>query len=68
MPQAEYAKGTRQGGVWTFTSELDLGGGKKAQSRFTITETSPTTYAAKWELAEGGAMATLMEGKGIKVK
>ena len=42
-------------------------GGKMVKSRYTINQTSPTSYTFKWEMqGEDGAWQTIMEGKSTK--
>ena len=66
MPDAEMATGTKSGNVWTWTSKMDTGG-KSMQSRFVITEESPSTHSFKWEMSEDGkAWKTVMTGKSTK--
>jgi hypothetical protein len=66
MPDAEMAVGTKSGNVWTWTSEMDMGG-KTIHSRFVITEESPTMHSFKWETSEDGkSWKTTMTGKSTK--
>jgi hypothetical protein len=66
MPDAELAAGTRSAKGWAFTSTMDMGG-KKIHSRFTITDTSPTVHAVKWEVSEDGkTWKLIMEGTSTK--
>jgi hypothetical protein len=66
MPDAETATGTLSGDTWTWTSKMEMGG-KTFQSRFTLTETSPTVHTFKWESSEDGrSWKTVMEGKSTK--
>ena len=66
MPDAELATGTRSAKGWTFTSTMDMGG-KKIHSRFTMTDTSPTVHAVKWEVSEDGKnWKPIMEGTSTK--
>ena len=60
------AKGQVSGKTWTWTGE-DKMGGKLMHSRYTIVETSPTSYTFKWEMSEDGkTWNTIMEGKSTK--
>ena len=60
------ANGTVSGNTWTWTGE-DKMGGKTIKSRYTITLTSPTTQAFKWETSEDGkTWTTAAEGKSTK--
>ena len=54
MPDSEYAAGTKTATGWTWTSTMDMGGGKKLHSRFVIVEKSPTVMAYTWEMSEDG--------------
>jgi hypothetical protein len=66
MGMAELSTGTKSGSAWTFSAESNIGG-QKFKSRYTITETSPTSYTFKWETsADGTKWATLIEGKASK--
>ena len=57
------AKGSLSGSVWTWNGEDKLGG-KLVKSRYTITQTSPSVYAFKWEVSEDGkTWNAVMEGK-----
>ena len=57
------AKGTLSGSVWSWNGEDKLGG-KLIKSRYTITQTSPSAYAFKWEVSEDGkTWNAVMEGK-----
>jgi uncharacterized protein DUF1579 len=53
MGQADSGKGTLDGKTWTFLSEERVGD-KLIHSRYTMTETSPSAYTAKWEMSEDG--------------
>jgi hypothetical protein len=62
------AKGTLSGNTWTWHGE-DKIAGKTIHSRYTVVETSPTSYTFKWETSEDGkTYATIMEGKSTKSK
>ena len=66
MPDAEMAIGTKSGNVWTWTSQMDMGG-KTIHSRFVITEDSPTMHSFKWETSEDGkSWKPTMTGKSTK--
>ncbi len=60
--------GTLKGNVWTYTSTAKMKG-KTMESRWVMTENSPTAYTFKWEMKdEKGNWATLAEGKSTKAK
>ncbi len=62
------SKGTLEGDTWTWNSEEKMGG-QTMKQRFTVKQLSPTSYSFKFEMAPQGAeLATVMEGKGTKVK
>jgi hypothetical protein len=62
------AKGTLADKTWTWMGE-DKMGGKTIHSRYTIVETSPTSYTFKWESSEDGkTYTTIAEGKSTKAK
>jgi hypothetical protein len=66
MGEAEQAKGTLEGNIWTWTNEQKMQG-KLMRGRFTVKTTSPTTYDFKFEMApEAGDWSTVMEGKATK--
>ncbi len=66
MDMATVPRGTVQDGTWVYNDESKMGG-KMVKSRYTINETSPTSYTFKWELlGEDGAWQTLFEGKSTK--
>ena len=68
MGMSELSTGNKSGSTWTFGSTSYFGG-QSFKSRFTIVETSPTSYTFKWESsADGTKWATLMEGKSTKAK
>ncbi len=68
MGEAEAAKGTLDGGTWTWTSEQTMGG-KVMKSRFIMKETSATSYTFKFDMAPAnGEWSTIMEGKATKTK
>jgi hypothetical protein len=67
MPDAEEATGSVSGNTWTWTSKMDLDGGKSISSRFTLVENSPTVHNMKWEISEDGkAWKVVMEGTTTK--
>jgi hypothetical protein len=60
------ATGKVDGKTWTWNGADNMGG-KTIHSRYTITETSPTSYTFKWETSEDGkTYATIAEGKSTK--
>jgi hypothetical protein len=62
----ELSTGTKSGDTWTFTATSTYGG-QTFQSRYTIVETSPTSYTFTWESSpDGTKWSTLMEGKATK--
>jgi Protein of unknown function (DUF1579) len=66
MGEAESARGTLEGNIWTWTNEMKMEG-KVIRGRFTVKTTSPTAYDFKFEMApEGGDWTTVMEGKATK--
>ena len=66
MAMATVSRGTTQDGTWVCNDEAKMGG-KMVKSRYTIKETSPTSYTFKWEMLGGdGSWQTLMEGKTAK--
>lgn len=68
MGMTDSGKGTVDGKTWTFTSEEKMGG-KLIHSRYTMTETSPTAYTAKWDMSEDGQnWTTAMEMKAVKAE
>jgi hypothetical protein len=59
-------RGTEKDGTWVYDDESRLGG-KAVRSRYTITETSPTSYSYKWEtLGEDGAWQTILMGNSTR--
>jgi Protein of unknown function (DUF1579) len=65
--EAVHATGQFDGKVWTWTSDLNMGG-KTMKSHFILTETSPTAYTFKFEVSEdGNNWATVVDGSGTKV-
>jgi hypothetical protein len=66
MVMASVPRGTVQAGTWVYDDEAKMGG-KMVKSRYTIKETSPTSYTFKWEMqGEDGAWQAVMEGKSTK--
>ena len=60
------ATGSVSGKTWTWNG-TDKMGGKTIHSRYTIVETSPTSYTFKWETSEDGkTWNTIAEGKSTK--
>lgn len=57
--------GTKQGTTWTWTFSPTIKG-QKIQGRFTLVETSPTSYTFKEELEQSGKWTTTAEGKSTK--
>ncbi len=67
MTMANVPKGTFTNGTWVFTDESRMAG-KTVRSRYTIRETTPTSYAFTWEIqGEDGRWSTVMDGKQTKV-
>ncbi len=66
MAMATVPRGTLEGGTWVYNDETKMGG-KMVKSRYTIKDTTPTSYTFRWELlGEDGAWQTVMEGKATK--
>jgi len=66
MGESEKASGSRDGKTWTYTTDSMMGG-KSVKGRYTMTETSPTSYDFKMESSEDGkTWSALMEGKTSK--
>ncbi len=66
MIMASVSQGTVKDGTWTYTSSSNVGG-RMIESRFTMNETSPTSYEFSWEmLQEDGTWVKIMEGKAAK--
>jgi hypothetical protein len=62
----ELSKGQKKGNVWTFTATSNFAG-QTFQSRYTLTETSPTSYTFKWEASQDKkTWAVALEGKATK--
>jgi hypothetical protein len=65
--EAVHATGTFDGKVWTWTSEMNMGG-NSMKGHFILTETSPTAYTYKFEMSQdGNNWAPVMDGTGTKV-
>lgn len=61
-------EGTQNGKAWTYTSSMKMKD-KVIKSRYMITESSPTEYSFKWEMAdEKGNWMTMAEGRSTKAK
>ena len=55
-------KGTRDGKTWIYNDDSEMG-----KSRYTIVQTSDTSYSFKWEWeGEDGQWMIIMEGKSSK--
>lgn len=68
MGTADSGKGTLNGKTWTFLSDEKMGD-KLIHSRYTMTETTPAAYAAKWEMSEDGQnWTTAMEMKAARAE
>jgi hypothetical protein len=66
--EKELSTGTVEGDTWTWNADSKLGG-KTVGTRFTIMETSQTSYTMKFEVAsDEGGWQTIMEGKAVKTK
>jgi hypothetical protein len=66
MGTSELAKGAKSGKTWTFTSKSYMEG-QAFNSRYTIVETSPTSYTFKWDTSSDGTKwSTMMEGTTTK--
>ncbi|HKR33455.1 MAG TPA: DUF1579 family protein [Steroidobacteraceae bacterium] len=63
---ADYSKGQKSGKTWSFGSKSEMNG-KPFHSRYTMVESSPTSYTYKWDMSEDGTKwTTVMEGKSTK--
>jgi hypothetical protein len=68
MGTTDSGRGTLNGKTWTFLSDEKMGD-KVIHSRYSMTETTPSTYAAKWEMSEDGQnWTTAMEMKAAKTE
>ena len=66
MAMTTVPTGKLDGKTWVYNDESMMGG-TKVKSRYTIVETSDTTYTFKWEVqGQDGQWMTVMEGKGKK--
>jgi hypothetical protein len=66
MGMGDYSKGSKSGNTWTFNSKSQMNG-QPFHSRYTMVETSPTSYNFKWETSpDGSKWTTAMEGKSTK--
>jgi hypothetical protein len=66
LGSAELSTGTKTGDTWTFTSD-SVFGGMSFKSKYTIVESSPTSYTFKWEMSQDGTKwATVVEGTAKK--
>ena len=66
MPAGESATGTVQGNTWTWTGQSKMEG-KVIKNRYTMKETSPTSYTFKFETStDGKTWTAVMEGKDTK--
>jgi len=60
-------RGTVTGADWVYEDESTMGG-KQIKSRYALTQTSPTEYTFRWQMADDkGAWVTLMEGVSRKM-
>jgi hypothetical protein len=66
MPDSEMAVGGKSGNTWTWTNTMTIEG-KTIQSRFILTEASPTSYTGKWEMSmDGTTWNPVFEAKATK--
>jgi len=66
MGENEKASGSVNDKTWTYTNESNMGG-KMIKGRYTMTETSPTSYDFKMETSEDGkTWGQMMQGKVTK--
>jgi hypothetical protein len=67
MGEAEHSTGNVNDKTWTWTNENDMGG-QKFTGRFTLVQTSATSYNMKYEYSTdgGGTWKLIMEGTGTK--
>jgi hypothetical protein len=66
MTMASVPHGTVEGNTWTYTDE-SMVEGQIIKSRFTMKETSPTSYEFWWDmLQEDGSWSKIMEGSAKK--
>ena len=66
MDMTTVPRGTVQGDTWVYNDQSRMGG-RMVTSRYTIKQSSATSYTYKWEtLGEDGAWQTLIEGTSTK--
>lgn len=66
MGENEHASGSVDGKTWTYTNESVMNG-KTIKGRYTMTETSPTSYDFQMETSENGkTWGQMMNGKVTK--
>jgi hypothetical protein len=66
LGSSELSAGVKSGTTWTFTAE-SVFGGMAFKSRYTLVETSPTSYTFKWDMSQDGTKwATVVEGTAKK--
>ena len=56
-------QGKIDGKTWVYDDESEMGG-VKMKSRYTVVETSESTYTFKWEVQGPEGWMTVMQGKG----
>jgi uncharacterized protein DUF1579 len=62
----ELSHGQKKGSTWIYTATSNIEG-KQFQSRYTIVETSPTTYTFTWEMStDKKTWSVALEGKATK--
>ena len=63
LGQAQVATGSRAGNTWTFAGENDIGG-RTMKTRYTVVETSPSSYTFQFEAStDGTTWTTVMDGR-----
>jgi hypothetical protein len=66
MGTAEISTGSKKGNTWSFSANSTVNG-QAFRSRYTVVESSPTSYTFKWETSpDGSKWSTLMEGTSTK--
>lgn len=66
LGMSDWSKGSKDGNTWTFASKSQMGG-QTMHSRYTMTETSPTSYTFRWDTSpDGSKWSTVMEGKSTR--
>ncbi|HET7216425.1 MAG TPA: DUF1579 family protein [Vicinamibacterales bacterium] len=66
MGTSELSHGQKKGTTWIFTATSYMEG-KQFESRYTIVETSPSSYTFKWEMStDKKTWAVALEGKATK--